>query len=105
MKTVQPFLDEYEFINTKKLFQRFSDPNGVGLKLQEYLLKKAQSTTNWFEPWWLDAAYLGFRQPVVIYSSPGQTLPLQTFKSESDRLNYATKLILAAASYKMLIDS
>ncbi|KAF2897173.1 hypothetical protein ILUMI_09001 [Ignelater luminosus] len=105
LKTVKPFLDEKEFINTTALFKRFSDTNGVGNKLQEYLLKKAQSTTNWFEPWWLDAAYLGFRKPVVVYSSPGQTLPLQTFKSESERLNYTTRLILAAASYKILIDS
>lgn len=29
--------------------------------------------------WWLKTAYLQFRQPVVIYSSPGVLLPKQDF--------------------------
>ena len=29
--------------------------------------------------WWLKTAYLQFRQPVVIYSSPGVILPKQDF--------------------------
>lgn len=29
--------------------------------------------------WWLKTAYLQFRQPVVIYSSPGVMLPKQDF--------------------------
>ena len=29
--------------------------------------------------WWLKTAYLQYRQPLVIYSSPGVALPKQDF--------------------------
>jgi carnitine O-acetyltransferase len=54
--------------------------------------------------WWLNAAYLEYRLPVIVHSSPGLVFPLQTFKSVEDQLSYAAKLTYGALSYKDLID-
>lgn len=104
LNTVKPFLNDQELEVTTNVVKKFIEPNGVGMQLQNFLLNRANSTTNWLENWWLQVAYLGFRQSVVVYSSPGQSLPFETFNTEEDRLLYTAKLILAASSYKMLID-
>ena len=54
--------------------------------------------------WWLNTAYLEFRSPVVVWSSPGLVYPKRTFKSMADQLTYAANTIAAAVSYKNLID-
>lgn len=54
--------------------------------------------------WWLNAAYMDFRFPVVMWSSPGLVFPHQTFKSEEDQLLTAAKVIAGAAQYKLIID-
>lgn len=54
--------------------------------------------------WWLSTAYLEYRQPVVVFSSPGLVFPLHTFNSLDDQLSYASKMIYGALSYKEMID-
>lgn len=63
-----------------------------------------QKHSNWLEEWWLNAAYLEYRDPVVVYSSPGLVFPLRDFKSHNEQLIYATKTMMAAMDYKLLID-
>lgn len=36
--------------------------------------------------WWLKTAYLQYRQPLVIYSSPGVALPKQDFVDRQGQL-------------------
>lgn len=56
--------------------------------------------------WWLKAAYLEYRLPVVVHSSPGLVFPLQQdFQSVEEQLSYATKMIHGAVLYKDLIDN
>lgn len=66
--------------------------------------KRAQEYDNWLETWWLHAAYLEFRSPVVVYSNPGLVFPFQKFETRQDQLRYAAKTLLAALDYKQLID-
>lgn len=64
-------------------------------------------TTNFFlqlSDWWLNCAYLEFRKPVVVWSSPGLVFPMQTFGSVADQLTYAANMVKAALSYKEIID-
>lgn len=102
IKTVEPHLAPKELERTKSIIKDFE--NGIGRKLQELLILKAKDTENWLAEWWLNVAYLEYRDPVVVYSSPGLVFPFQHFENESDRLLYTAKLILAAVDYKLLID-
>ncbi|CAH1991282.1 unnamed protein product [Acanthoscelides obtectus] len=100
VKSVTPFLNEKELENTKKLCREFSATNGIGTRLQKLLEEKAATEENWLETWWLNTAYLQYRQPVVVYSSPGLVFPFENFANEEQRLQYTAKLILAALQYK-----
>ncbi|KAJ8983433.1 hypothetical protein NQ317_005898 [Molorchus minor] len=104
IKSVTPFLTGSELSKTKNILQQFSAENGIGNKLQRLLEQKAQSCENWLEEWWLNTAYLDYRDPVVIYSSPGLVFPFEDFKNEIERLTYTAQLILAAVDYKLVID-
>lgn len=104
LKSLTPLLSKDELCATTKLVQEF-ECSATADALQKYLEQRANCKLNWLEEWWLNAAYLGFRYPVVVHSSPGQSIPFETFESEKDRLTYASKLISAALSYKMIIDA
>lgn len=102
LKTVRPHLNDDEFSNTTKLVKSFE--NGEGKNLQNLLEKRAQQHLNWLEDWWLNTAYLEYRDPVVVYSSPGLVFPFRKFQSRNDQLQYAAKTLLAVLDYKSLID-
>ena len=102
--TAKPHVTDAEFAATTELARKFASKDGIATKLQNLLIEKAQNSENWLAEWWLYAAYLDFREPVVVYSSPGLAFPLQNFKNESDFLTYTAKLILAAYDYKLQID-
>ncbi|XP_052756862.1 carnitine O-acetyltransferase-like isoform X2 [Galleria mellonella] len=105
LKTVKPHLKDEEFAITSRLIQSFGAEGGVGQKLQALLEKRAQEHLNWLEEWWLLTAYLGYRDPVVVYSSPGLVFPFRKFNTQNEQLKYAAKTLLAALEYKSLIDS
>ncbi|KPJ15173.1 Carnitine O-acetyltransferase [Papilio machaon] len=104
LKTVKPFLSDEEFANTTKLVKEFGSQGGVGIKLQSLLEKRAEKHVNWLEEWWLNTAYLEYRDPVVVYSSPGLVFPFRKFNNQDEQLHYAAKTLLAALEYKALID-
>ncbi|XP_047515604.1 carnitine O-acetyltransferase-like isoform X1 [Pieris napi] len=105
LKTVRPFLNENEFSNTSKLMNNFASEGGIGQKLQSLLENRASKHTNWLEEWWLNTAYLEYRDPVVVFSSPGLVFPLRKFNNQTEQLEYAAKTLLAAVNYKSLIDN
>lgn len=102
--SVRPLLNEEEYQQTEKIVQEFGAPGGLGEKLHFLLEEKARNCENWLSDWWLQTAYLEYRMPVVVYSSPGLVFPLQEFKSQQDQLLYAAKLVSAALEYKLMID-
>ncbi|XP_075213461.1 carnitine O-acetyltransferase-like isoform X2 [Lycorma delicatula] len=104
LKSVKPFLSTDEFTKTKNKVQNFCTPGGVGENLQKLLVKRGSEMDNWLEDWWLKTAYLEFRSPVVVHSSPGLVFPKQKFLNVEDVLSYTTKLISAAIDYKLKID-
>lgn len=104
VQSIKPLLTERELNRTMKAVEDFGRVEGIGEKLQKLLCERAQCMENWLADWWLNAAYLDFRLPVVVYSSPGLYFPRQKFETEADRLKYAAKVILAASDYKVLID-
>lgn len=53
--------------------------------------------------WFLNAAYLGYRAPVIVNSSPGTVGPLQKFSSPEETFLFAGKLIGAICEYDSMI--
>lgn len=100
----KPFLNSSELSETESKIREFLSDGGNGQKLQQLLEEKANNSDNWLADWWVHAAYLSYRDPVVIFSNPGQTFPLIDFYTENNRLNFAANIILGAFEYKAQID-
>lgn len=104
LKSVKPHVTEREYKNTEELAKMFIARDGCGQKLQHIIENKARKNKNWLADWWLNTAYMGFRWPVVVWSSPGLVFPLQTVNCEDEQLTLAAKVIIGALDYKKLID-
>uniref|UniRef100_A0A8C6KS59 Carnitine O-acetyltransferase a n=1 Tax=Nothobranchius furzeri TaxID=105023 RepID=A0A8C6KS59_NOTFU len=76
---LEPIVEADELTHTKELVQEFQKTGGIGEHLQKGLEKRAQSSENWLSQWWVQVAYLDFRMPVVVHSSPGLVLPRMDF--------------------------
>jgi len=68
-------------------------------------VKRAGGEENWLAEWWLNTAYLEYREPVVVFSSPGLVMPRQQFSSQEDQLLFTAQLILATLDFKSRIDA
>ncbi|KAG1147892.1 hypothetical protein G6F37_003664 [Rhizopus arrhizus] len=71
LQSVRPLLNDAEFKKTEEAVKNFEAPGGLGQELQKRLLARANDpkVINWMEDWWLDQAYMGYRDPVVVYVS------------------------------------
>ncbi|CAO2598112.1 Carnitine O-acetyltransferase [Lemmus lemmus] len=105
LKALQPIVSEEEWAHTKQLVDEFQTSGGVGERLQKGLERRAKKMENWLSEWWLKTAYLQYRQPVVIYSSPGVILPKQDFVDLQGQLRFAAKLIEGVLDFKSMIDN
>ena len=54
--------------------------------------------------WWLELAYLGYRDSVCVWSSPGFVWPNQKFHNTEEQLDFTAKIIRGALDYKTLLD-
>lgn len=80
----------------------FVASGGVGETLHKLICERARQKDNWLSDWWLEGAYMGYRNPVVVYSSPALSMPRQEFRSSKDQLAYAASLIQAVLDFKVL---
>lgn len=64
---MQPLLDEEKYSRMEKLAREFED--GIGKKLQRYLVLKSYWATNYVSDWWEDYVYLSGRSPLMINSN------------------------------------
>ncbi|OQR74564.1 carnitine O-acetyltransferase-like [Tropilaelaps mercedesae] len=104
LSSVQPFLTVEELDVTKKLAMELLAPGGVGETLHQLLIERAKKRDNWLSDWWLQGAYMEYRNPVVVYSSPAVAMPRQKFRNSKNQLAYAASLIKAVLDFKALID-
>lgn len=96
LESAEPHLTSSGFENTKNVVHEFGKSGGIGEKLQKLLEERAASKENWLSDptsnWWLNCAYLQYRDPVVVWSSPGLVYPKRTFTSFNDQINYAAQM-------------
>ncbi|XP_055907676.1 carnitine O-acetyltransferase-like isoform X2 [Eupeodes corollae] len=102
LKTAEPFLTPEELNDAQKsaeVFLRCGAP-----KLQALLEKAAANEENWLADRWLRTAYLQYRDPLIIFSSPGMSFPKVCFNTDDEMLAYTSKVIYCLIKYKEIID-
>lgn len=104
LTTIEPHVDQEGYHKSKLAIDKFLAPGGVGKKLQKLLEEHATNKKNWLSDWWLQSAYLEYRDPVIIYSSPGLVFPQLQYATTDDQLRYAAKIVFGALLYKRMID-
>uniref|UniRef100_A0A8C9U4L4 Carnitine O-acetyltransferase n=1 Tax=Scleropages formosus TaxID=113540 RepID=A0A8C9U4L4_SCLFO len=105
LAVLEPLVSDEELEHTRTLVADFMVPGGVGERLQKGLERRARKMDNWLSDWWLQSAYLEFRMPVVVYSSPGVVLPRAEFQDRQGQMRYAAKLIAGVLDFKTKIDN
>ncbi|MCJ1282167.1 Carnitine O-acetyltransferase mitochondrial [Xylographa opegraphella] len=105
LKSVHPLLNSSEFENTKKAVKDFTKPGSIAEQLQKRLQARQADPKhkNWLYEWWNEAAYLGYRDPVVPYVSY-----FYSHRDDRRRRNpskRAASLTIAALEFKKQVDS
>ena len=95
---------EEEFEETLRCVREFAREGGEGHSLQALLEARAAATENWLADWWLEMAYLGYRDPVIVWSSPGIVWPSQAFPDPQHWLRFAARVVAGALDYKIAVD-
>ncbi|RMZ90418.1 hypothetical protein DV736_g2354, partial [Chaetothyriales sp. CBS 134916] len=105
LKSLHPLLSKEEYAASEKAVAEFNEEGGIGQKLQERLIARAEdpNTKNWISDWWNEAAYLGYRDPVVPYVSY-----FYSFRDDRKRRNPAKRaaaITTAALEFKRQVDT
>ncbi|XP_068429392.1 carnitine O-acetyltransferase isoform X2 [Clinocottus analis] len=87
ISALEPIVEVDELKHTKELVDEFQKAGGVGERLQRGLEKRARNTENWLSEWWVQVAYLDYRLPVVVHSSPGLVLPRMNFSDKQGQIS------------------
>lgn len=97
LESAEPHLTPERFENTQNIVREFGRLGGTGERLQQLLEKRAETTENWLSDpvsnWWLNSAYLTYRDPVVVWSSPGLVYPPRKFSTVDDKIRYAAQVV------------
>lgn len=105
LTALEPIVEVDELKHTKEMVEEFQKPGGVGERLQRGLLRRTGNTENWLSEWWVQVAYLDYRLPVVVHSSPGLVLPRMNFHDKQGQIRFAAKLIEGVLDFKTMIDN
>uniref|UniRef100_A0A3B4F213 Carnitine O-acetyltransferase-like n=1 Tax=Pundamilia nyererei TaxID=303518 RepID=A0A3B4F213_9CICH len=105
LAALEPIVEADELKHTKGLLEEFQRAGGLGERLQRGLEKRASKTENWLSQWWVQVAYLDYRLPVVVHSSPGLVLPRMNFSDKKGQIRFAAKLIAGVLDFKTMIDN
>ncbi|KAK2553260.1 Carnitine O-acetyltransferase, partial [Acropora cervicornis] len=89
LSAIKPLVDEEEFEYTQDLVKDFLKPNGDGEHLQNKLIQKAKTETNWVS---INATLSSLRCGV-------------SFTDKMDHLKYAARVISTVLKFKELIDN
>ncbi|KAJ5974567.1 hypothetical protein N7481_011777 [Penicillium waksmanii] len=105
LKSVHPLVSSTEFERTKSAVEAFIRPGGEGEPLQKRLLERAADpkVNNWIAEWWNQAAYLGYRDPVIPYVSY-----FYSYKDDRERRSPAKRaaaIATAALEFKAEVDA
>ncbi|GJJ15582.1 hypothetical protein Clacol_009860 [Clathrus columnatus] len=104
LETVQPHVTTEAYAKTRRAVEQFI-ASEQGKELQRRLEARATEPdrANWLIDWWNDSAYMGYRDPVVVYVSYFYVhLDDKTIKTPAKR---AATLIKALLPFKELVET
>ncbi|KAL5484736.1 hypothetical protein EMCRGX_G021281 [Ephydatia muelleri] len=101
--SVQPLLSAEDLERTKHIVHEFGRSGGIGEVLQQALVQRANTQENWLSDWWLHAAYMGYRLPVTVHSSPAIGYSQQAVPDLDSFVNLAARYILATEKWNLLV--
>lgn len=103
LETVRPHLTANEYKDTQKAVDDFVT-SPLAAELQERLKARASQpgTVNWLADWWNDVAYMGYRDPVVVFVSYFYVHVDGNTKSQARR---AAELIKAMLPFRHLVET
>lgn len=99
--SVRPLMDDNEYQKMEKLVDDFKQ--GIGPKLQRYLILKSWWSTNYVSDWWEDYVYLHGRAPIMVNSNYYGIDSLTTQKTERPCAR-AANVAYAILQYRRTID-
>lgn len=99
--TVRPFMTDKEYNNVVKLTDEFK--NGIGPKLQRYLILKSLWSPNYVSDWWERFVYLRSRAPLMINSNYYGVGTLHEPPS-SNQVARAATLVHSLFRYRKVVD-
>ncbi|KAH8114647.1 acyltransferase ChoActase/COT/CPT [Phellopilus nigrolimitatus] len=104
LETVQPHLTPAEFSKTQDVVKAFAE-SPIAVELQKRLeAKRAEpGMKNWLADWWNEVAYMGYRDPVVVFVSYFYVHIAD--KLVRDPAKRAAQLIRALLPFKELVES
>lgn len=105
LKSVHPLLSPVEYTKTQQAVEAFVKPGGFGHTLQKRLTDRRDDpkTKNWISEWWNDAAYLGYRDPIVPYVS--YFYSHRDDRKRRDPAKRAAAITFAALEFKKMVDN
>ncbi|KAJ5339778.1 hypothetical protein N7452_006506 [Penicillium brevicompactum] len=104
LKSVHAVVSEAEYARTKSAVEAFIRPGGQGESLQKRLEARAADPKikNWLAEWWNQAAYLGYRDPVIPYVS--YFYSYRDDRERRDPAKRAAAITTAALEFKAQVD-
>ncbi|KAI1291945.1 Choline O-acetyltransferase [Halotydeus destructor] len=105
LESIQPVVTAAQFEESARTVRQFLEQGGEGEALQEALERFASQSENWVTELWMEDMYLYNPIPLPVNSNPFYLLPKQSFRSTTDQLRFASKLIQFCFLFKAQIDS
>ncbi|XP_017785605.1 PREDICTED: carnitine O-palmitoyltransferase 1, liver isoform isoform X2 [Nicrophorus vespilloides] len=101
LRSARPLLDEDNYKKMEGLASDFE--NGIGVKLQRYLVLKSWWSSNYVSDWWEEYVYLRGRSPLMINSNfyGVDTIMMDTDKGQAAR---AASAINSCLHYRRLVE-
>ncbi|KAH9808635.1 carnitine O-acetyltransferase, mitochondrial-like [Teratosphaeria destructans] len=105
LKSLHPLLSQTEYARSAKAVEAFLAPTSLAHELQKRLIARREDPTirNWLTEWWNDAAYLGYRAPVVPYVS--YFYSHRDDRKRRDPAKRAAAISTAVLEFKKQVDS
>ena len=100
--SVRPLLTPTEYSETVRVTNDFLKNEGP--HLQSRLLSRAAVRDNWLSEWWLHVAYLSYRMPVQVYSTPAALCDKTEFETHSALLDYMSYLIIGIVEFLLEVE-
>ncbi|XP_066590701.1 carnitine O-palmitoyltransferase 1, liver isoform isoform X2 [Prorops nasuta] len=101
LRSVRSLLDDENYTRMERLANEFQ--NGIGKKLQRYLVLKSWWSTNYVSDWWEEYVYLRGRSPIMVNSNfyGIDAIMMHPTKVQASR---AASVIYSCLQYRRLIE-